>query len=52
MVPTGEITTSVITEPADTLESDDIVIDGGNSCYCDDIKHVKILSKNGINLLS
>ena len=51
MVPAGEITTSVIKDLADTLESDDIVIDGGNSYYRDDIEHAKILSKKGIRLL-
>ncbi|AKN16385.1 6-phosphogluconate dehydrogenase-like protein [Mycobacterium haemophilum DSM 44634] len=51
MVPAGDITTSVITDLADTLESDDIVIDGGNSYYRDDIAHAKILSEKGIHLL-
>ena len=51
MVPAGDITTSVIEELAKTLESGDIVIDGGNSYYRDDIKHSKTLSENGIHLL-
>uniref|UniRef100_UPI000A4355A1 NAD(P)-binding domain-containing protein n=1 Tax=Mycobacterium sp. UM_3 TaxID=1638774 RepID=UPI000A4355A1 len=44
MVPAGTITTGVIDELATTLEADDIVIDGGNSYYRDDITHAKTLS--------
>jgi 6-phosphogluconate dehydrogenase len=51
MVPAGDITTGVIDELAKTLGADDIVIDGGNSYYRDDLKHSKTLSKNGIHLL-
>jgi 6-phosphogluconate dehydrogenase len=51
MVPAGDITTSVIKDLADTLDSDDIVIDGGNTYYRDDIKHAKMLSEKGIHLL-
>ncbi len=51
MVPAGTITTGVIEELAKTLESGDIVIDGGNSYYRDDIRHAKTLSENGIHLL-
>jgi 6-phosphogluconate dehydrogenase len=51
MVPAGDITTGVIDELAKSLEAGDIVIDGGNSYYRDDILHAKALSKNGIHLL-
>jgi 6-phosphogluconate dehydrogenase len=51
MVPAGTITTSVIEELAKTLESGDIVIDGGNSYYRDDLKHSKFLAEKGIQLL-
>lgn len=51
MVPAGEITTGVIEELATTLEAGDIVIDGGNSYYRDDISHAATLSRNGIRLL-
>jgi 6-phosphogluconate dehydrogenase len=51
MVPAGDITTGVIDELAKTLAAGDIVIDGGNSYYRDDIKHAKTLSENGIHLL-
>ncbi|BBX22714.1 6-phosphogluconate dehydrogenase (decarboxylating) [Mycolicibacter terrae] len=51
MVPAGSITTGVIEELADTLAAGDIVIDGGNSYYRDDIKHAKLLADKGIRLL-
>ena len=51
MVPAGDITTGVIDELAKTLEADDIVIDGGNSYYRDDMAHSKTLAENGIHLL-
>ncbi|MBV8862925.1 MAG: decarboxylating 6-phosphogluconate dehydrogenase [Mycobacterium sp.] len=51
MVPAGDITTGVIDELAKTLEADDIVIDGGNSYYRDDMKHSNTLAENGIHLL-
>src|ERR1700761_2434561 len=51
MVPAGSITTSVIEELSKTLESGDIVIDGGNSYYRDDLKHSKLLAEKGIHLL-
>ncbi|HEX7323270.1 MAG TPA: decarboxylating 6-phosphogluconate dehydrogenase [Mycobacterium sp.] len=51
MVPAGPITTGVINELATTLSAGDIVIDGGNSYYRDDIAHAKILSERGIRLM-
>jgi 6-phosphogluconate dehydrogenase len=51
MVPAGDITTGVIEELADTLDAGDIVIDGGNSYYRDDLQHAKVLSEKGIHLL-
>ncbi len=51
MVPAGEITTGVIKELTKTLDKGDIVIDGGNSYYRDDISHAKTLSGKGIHLL-
>jgi len=51
MVPAGDITTGVIAELAETLESGDIVIDGGNSYYRDDFRHAKTLAENDIHLL-
>jgi 6-phosphogluconate dehydrogenase len=51
MVPAGTITTGVIDELAKTLDADDIVIDGGNSYYRDDLKHAKTLFEKGIHLI-
>ncbi|MGH3597496.1 MAG: phosphogluconate dehydrogenase (NAD(+)-dependent, decarboxylating) [Mycobacterium sp.] len=51
MVPAGDITTGVIEQLADALDKGDIVIDGGNSYYRDDIRHAKALSGKGIRLL-
>jgi 6-phosphogluconate dehydrogenase len=51
MVPAGTITTGVIDELAKTLESGDIVIDGGNSYYRDDIAHSKMLQDKGIHFI-
>ncbi|WP_144206283.1 phosphogluconate dehydrogenase (NAD(+)-dependent, decarboxylating) [Mycobacterium tilburgii] len=51
MVPAGDITTSMIEELAATLDPGDIVIDGGNSYYRDNLKHAKLLAEKGINLL-
>jgi 6-phosphogluconate dehydrogenase len=51
MVPAGDITTSVIEDLAKTLEPGDIVIDGGNSYYRDDLKHAKLLAEKGIHLM-
>lgn len=51
MVPAGNITTAVIEELANTLEAGDIVIDGGNTYYRDDLRHEKLLFKKGIHLL-
>ena len=51
MVPAGSITTTVISELGGKLESGDIVIDGGNSYYREDLRHAEILAKSGIRLL-
>ncbi|TKA03168.1 phosphogluconate dehydrogenase (NAD(+)-dependent, decarboxylating) [Actinacidiphila oryziradicis] len=51
MVPAGQATTAVIDELATTLDSGDIVIDGGNSYYRDDLLHARTLAERGIRLL-
>ena len=51
MVPAGAVTTSVIEELAQTLESGDAVIDGGNTYYRDDLRHAQRLGQRGIHLL-
>ena len=49
MVPAGEITAKTITDLASHLSSGDIIIDGGNTYYRDDIRHAKTLSEKGIH---
>ncbi|WP_426975329.1 phosphogluconate dehydrogenase (NAD(+)-dependent, decarboxylating) [Pseudarthrobacter sp. O4] len=48
MVPSGEITDTVITELATKLDAGDLVIDGGNSRYTEDQKHGAALAAQGI----
>jgi 6-phosphogluconate dehydrogenase len=50
MVPAA-ITGLVVDELADLLETDDVVIDGGNSYYRDDIERAEALSARGIHYL-
>jgi 6-phosphogluconate dehydrogenase len=45
MVPAGTITQTVVEGLANTLQAGDIVIDGGNSYYRDDLKHSKLLGE-------
>ncbi|ABW31249.1 phosphogluconate dehydrogenase (NAD(+)-dependent, decarboxylating) [Acaryochloris marina] len=49
MVPAGEVTEQVIGKLADKLERDDIIIDGGNSYYKDDVRRSQALQKQGIH---
>jgi 6-phosphogluconate dehydrogenase len=48
MVPSGPITTGVITDLSKVLEKGDLVIDGGNSRFTDDTVHAALLAENGI----
>jgi 6-phosphogluconate dehydrogenase len=48
MVPSGPITTGVITDLAATLSEGDLVIEGGNSRFTDDAKHAELLAAKGI----
>jgi len=48
MVPAGTITTAVITDLAEVLEAGDIIIDGGNSRFSDDITHAELVANKGI----
>ena len=51
MVPAGEITANTIKELAARMEPGDIIIDGGNSYYRDDIARAASLREKGINLV-
>jgi len=48
MLPAGKITEATVEEFGTLLASDDIVIDGGNSFYKDDIRRAKTLAAKGI----
>ena len=48
MVPSGPVTDETITSLADVLSPGDLVIDGGNSRYTEDVPHAKLLRKKGI----
>jgi len=49
MVPAGKPTEQTISELASVLESGDTIIDGGNTCYKDDIRRADKLKKKAIN---
>jgi 6-phosphogluconate dehydrogenase len=49
MVPAGEITDKTIHDVAAVLEKGDVIIDGGNSYYHDDIRHAAELRERGIH---
>ena len=51
MVPSGAITTSVITELASVLDEGDLVIEGGNSRFTEDFKHEALLAEKGVKYL-
>ena len=49
MVPAGEITSTTIAALAEVLEPGDVVIDGGNTHYVEDIRHAAELAAKGIH---
>jgi 6-phosphogluconate dehydrogenase len=51
MVPAGDITTRTIEDLAGHLEAGDVVIDGGNTYYRDDLRHAARLRERGIHLV-
>ena len=51
MVPAGQITETVVTELIDLLEPGDVIIDGGNSYYRDDLRRSSTASGKGISYL-
>jgi 6-phosphogluconate dehydrogenase len=48
MLPAGQITEDTISRLAELMQSGDIIIDGGNSNYKDDLRRAKELAKKGI----
>lgn len=51
MIPDGKPTQQTVTKLGELLKSGDIVIDGGNSRYTDDLEHAKMLGEKGIRYL-
>ncbi|MDL9947780.1 decarboxylating 6-phosphogluconate dehydrogenase [Gordonia sp. ABSL11-1] len=51
MVPSGDPTRSTIKSLAEHLESGDLVIDGGNSKYTDDLPNSQLLGDKGIGYI-
>jgi 6-phosphogluconate dehydrogenase len=51
MVPAGELTEKTVMALAELLEKDDIIIDGGNSFYKDDVRRAKALADKEIHYL-
>jgi 6-phosphogluconate dehydrogenase len=49
MVPAGEITNATIRAVSQVLEPGDVIIDGGNTYYHDDIRHAEELDEKGIH---
>jgi 6-phosphogluconate dehydrogenase len=49
MVPAGDITSQTIRAVAEVFEAGDVIIDGGNTHYHDDIRHAKELAEKGIH---
>lgn len=48
MVPSGEPTRQTIRQLAGLLTANDVVVDGGNSRYTDDLVHADLLAEHGI----
>jgi 6-phosphogluconate dehydrogenase len=51
MLPAGDITEQTITELATLLSPGDVVIDGGNTFYKDDIRRAKVLREQQIDYI-
>jgi 6-phosphogluconate dehydrogenase len=51
MVPAGEATEQVVTELAKRMTTGDVIIDGGNSFYKDDVRRMKMIEPRGIHYI-
>ena len=49
MLPAGSPTEETVMELADLMEASDVIIDGGNSFYKDDIRRAAVLKRKGIH---
>jgi len=51
MVPAGAATRFTLEQLADLLDPDDLVVDGGNSRWTDDLSHAQMLAAEGVRYL-
>lgn len=51
MLPAGEVTEAQLEQVTELLGPGDIVVEGGNSFYRDDLRHAETLSQKGIHYL-
>src|SRR5581483_12363890 len=51
MLPAGEITESAVAQLGKLLDAGDVIIDGGNAFYKDDIRRAKAMKARGIHYL-
>lgn len=51
MVPAGDITEGAVMELAENFTAGDVIVDGGNSYYKDDVRRAKVLAERGIRYL-
>jgi 6-phosphogluconate dehydrogenase len=49
MLPAGEVTETAVMEIAGHMDADDVLIDGGNSFYKDDVRRSRALAPEGIH---
>jgi 6-phosphogluconate dehydrogenase len=48
MLPSGDVTEGTITELSKLCDPGDTLIDGGNSCFKDDVRRAKLLKERGL----
>lgn len=51
MVPAGDLTEQTVATLSELLDEGDIIIDGGNSFYKDDVRRAKTLSEKGLSYI-
>lgn len=51
MVPAGEITSAVVTELIAELSAGDVIIDGGNSRFTEDLKHAALAAEKSVEYI-
>ena len=51
MLPAGKVTEDTVGELAGLMEADDVIIDGGNTFYKDDIRRAKALAGKGMHYI-